>query len=139
MDGAASGILESVTHKSLHAQNFSRASSKASHVLTDLTSRYFSLVASTCARYAEHAGRTSVTMADAMNALTEVGISLEELADYAIGEGIELSNYAPLTARRQEELSLLRGDGRQYMVVRILTRSLWCFRRFGRRAKDRSR
>lgn len=126
MDGAASGILESVTYKTLHAQNFSRASSKASHVLTDLTSRYLSLVASTCARYAEHAGRTSVTMSDAMNALTEVGTSLEELADYAVGEGMELTSYTPLTARRQEELALLRGDDPQPWLINILNSCLWC-------------
>ncbi|KAH8112115.1 hypothetical protein DFH11DRAFT_1609803 [Phellopilus nigrolimitatus] len=116
MDAGTTGLLESVTQKTLHAQNFSRASSQASHVLTDLLSRYVSLVATTCAQYAEHAGRASVSIGDAMLALDELGVSVDELADYAEGEGRELSRYAGSTSRRAEELALLKdtlAEGRR--------------------------
>ncbi|KAI5119342.1 hypothetical protein M0805_004019 [Coniferiporia weirii] len=116
MDNGATGLLESVTHKTLHAQNFSRASSQASHVLTDLLSRYISLLATTCAQYAEHAGRGSVSVHDAVLAFDELGVSVDELTDYAEGEGRELARYAGSTARRAEELALLKdalADGRR--------------------------
>ena len=126
MDGAASNILESVTYKTLHAQNFNRTSSKASNVLTDLLSRYITLLASTCARYAEHAGRGSVSMVDAMNALGEVGVSLEELNEYVEGEGLDMTRYAPQTTRRMEELALMKGRYHGIgQAVELLTRFLF--------------
>ena len=137
MDGAASNILESVTYKTLHAQNFNRTSSKASNVLTDLLSRYITLLASTCARYAEHAGRGSVSMVDAINALGEIGVSLEELTEYAEGEGIDMTRYAPRTARRMEELAVMKGRCREIrQVVGSLTRSLLFNRSPRRGTKD---
>ena len=57
MDVAATSFLESATQRTLHAHNFSRSSSEATHVLADLLGRYYTLLASTCARYAEHAAR----------------------------------------------------------------------------------
>ncbi|THH03167.1 hypothetical protein EW145_g6474 [Phellinidium pouzarii] len=110
MDAGMNGLLDSVTHKTLHAQNFSRASSQASHVLTDLLSRYMSLLATTCSQYAEHAGRASVSVHDAVLALDELGVSVDELTDYAEGEGRELTRYASNTARRAEELTLLKDS-----------------------------
>ena len=112
MDSAANALLESVTQKTLFAHNFNRASTQASHVLTDLLSRYVSLLTSTCVRYAEHAGRTSVVIPDALLALDEIGVSVEELKDFAQGEGREalFEGYATQTSRRAEELALLKGQ-----------------------------
>lgn len=109
MDAGTSSLLESVTLKTLHAQNFSRSSTRASHVLTDLLSRYMSLLMTTCARYAEHAGRTTVSVHDAFLALNELGITVDELVDYADGEAHELSRYVGTTSRRAEELAVLKG------------------------------
>ena len=111
MDSAANALLESVTQKALYAYNFNRASTQASHVLTDLLARYVSLLTSTCARYAEHAGRTFIAVPDAILALDEPGVSVEELRDYAQGDGREmlLEGFTTLTSRRAEELALLKG------------------------------
>ena len=111
MDGTTSGLLDSVTQRTLYAQNFNRASSQASHVLTDLLCRYISLLASTCARYADHAGRTTVAMPDAILALDELGLSVDELFEYVEREGNDLraEGYTTITSRRAEELTLLKG------------------------------
>ncbi|EJD04905.1 uncharacterized protein FOMMEDRAFT_166651 [Fomitiporia mediterranea MF3/22] len=111
MDGSLNTTLESVTQRTLYSQNFSRSSSQASHALTDLLSRYVSLLATTCARYAEHAGRASVSVPDAMLALNELGVSVDELKDYVEGEGREMSveNYAFQTEERREWFVRLKG------------------------------
>ena len=109
MEDGTSALLESVTLKTLHAYNFSRTSSEASHVLTDLLSRYISLLAATCAQYAEHAGRSYVSPADIVSSLEELGVSVDELKDYCEGEGREMTRYTSSTARRMEELAVLKG------------------------------
>lgn len=109
MESGSLNLLESVTLKTLHAHNFHRASSEATHVLTDLLSRYVTLLATTCAQYAEHAGKNHVSVRDAVMALDELGVSFEELVDYGEVDGREMSRYAISTARREEELSVLRG------------------------------
>ncbi|KAJ7222465.1 hypothetical protein GGX14DRAFT_388267 [Mycena pura] len=103
MEYAAYKLLESATHRSIHAAAFSRASTHASAVLTDLLVRYISLLASTSAKYAQHAGRTTVASADALEALDELGFGLQDLIDY-VPEAKELSRYAVYSARRVEEL-----------------------------------
>ncbi|KAG6855968.1 hypothetical protein H0H87_008909 [Tephrocybe sp. NHM501043] len=110
METAACKLLESATHRTLHAQAFSRSSSQASMVLTDLLSRYLALVASTCAKYASHAGRTNITVNDALGALGDMGVELEELREYAGTEGRELGRYALWTARRVEDLGELKAQ-----------------------------
>lgn len=122
MDGAACALLESVTQKTLYAHNFNRASTQATHVLTDLLARYVSLLTTTCARYAEHAGRTSVSIPDAILALDEIGTSIGELTDYAQGDGRELflNDFATVTSRRMEELALLKGHYRWRRVFHVL-------------------
>ncbi|KAL0952315.1 hypothetical protein HGRIS_006600 [Hohenbuehelia grisea] len=94
MDHAAHKILESATYRALHAQGFSRSSSQASLVLTDLLSRYLSLLSSTCAKYAQHAGRTTLSPRDALNALDELGVSSDELKEYCASEGLEMGRYS---------------------------------------------
>jgi Wiskott-Aldrich syndrome protein len=103
-------ILEQATHRTLHAHSFSRSSSQASLVLTDLLSRYLSLLSLTCAKYAQHAGRTGLTARDAFCALDELGVSMEELDEYCTSEGIELGRYAVHSARRVEDLNELKGQ-----------------------------
>ncbi|KAG5635122.1 hypothetical protein H0H81_012382 [Sphagnurus paluster] len=99
MQEATSKILESATHRTLHAHAFSRSSSQASLVLTDLLARYLALLSSTCAKYATHAGRTRLSVYDALGALEDLGLSVPELTEYATGEGKELARYAVWSTR----------------------------------------
>ncbi|KAG6838157.1 hypothetical protein C0991_001464, partial [Blastosporella zonata] len=108
MELAAAKLLESATHRTLHAHAFSRSSTQASIVLTDLLSRYLALLAGTCAKYASHAGRTGVTVHDALGALGDLGVEMDELREYAATEGRELARYALWTARRVEDLGELK-------------------------------
>ncbi|KAJ6468990.1 hypothetical protein C8R47DRAFT_799621 [Mycena vitilis] len=103
MEYASHKLLEAATHRSIHAAAFSRSSTHASSVLTDLLARYISLLASSAARYAQHAGRTTVTSTDALEALDDLGFGLQDLIDY-VPEAKELSRYAVYSARRVEEL-----------------------------------
>jgi histone H3/H4 len=118
MENGAFKLLESATHRTLHAQNFARSSSQASLVLTDLLSRYLNLLVSTCAKYSSHAGRTNISARDALSSLEEMGISLDELSDYCMTEGRELARYAPHTARRMEDLHDFRGQYYFYIKYR---------------------
>ncbi|KAF9071027.1 hypothetical protein BDP27DRAFT_1219607 [Rhodocollybia butyracea] len=103
MDGGAQKLLESSVLRTLHAQNFSRSSVSASLVLTDLLSRYLVLLTSTCARYAEHSGRTRINVKDAVVALEELGVSIEELEEFGRIEGGELGRYALVRSQRRVE------------------------------------
>lgn len=78
-------------------------------MLTDLLSRYLLILSSTCAKYAEHAGRTDLAAQDAFGALDELGVSMGELEEYCSSEGAELGRYAVNTARRVEELKDFKG------------------------------
>ena len=109
MDAGAKKLLETATIETLHANNFSRASTQATQVLTDLLSRYLSLVASTCAKYAEHAGRLRLSARDAVSALGELGLDVQELSEYATTEGRELTRYARHSTRRVEDLNEFKG------------------------------
>jgi Wiskott-Aldrich syndrome protein len=109
MDGKARAALESAVHRTLHAHGFSRSSSQSSIVLTDLLSRYLSLLSSTCAKYAHHAGRTNLSARDAFCALDELGVSIDEFGEYCTSEVTELGRYAVNTVRRMEELKDFRG------------------------------
>ena len=104
MDSGAHKLLESATQRTLHAHAFSRSSTQASSVLTDLLSRYLALLTSTCAKYAQHAHRTSLNVHDAIGALDELGVNLDELRDYCVAEGKELNRYALISSRRVEDL-----------------------------------
>jgi histone H3/H4 len=110
MDSGTHKLLESATHRTLHANNFSRSSSQASLVLTDLLSRYLSLLSTTCTKYAQHAGRNGLTAWDAFCALEELGVSMEELKEYCATEGSELGRYTVRSVRRVEDLNELKGQ-----------------------------
>ncbi|KZT68102.1 hypothetical protein DAEQUDRAFT_693189 [Daedalea quercina L-15889] len=105
MDPAARKLLESVTHETLHAHNFARSSAQASGVFTDVLHRYLELLTTTCAKYAEHAGRLSLTFRDAQSALNELGLGVDELSEYAATEGREMARYAVHSQRRVEDLA----------------------------------
>lgn len=108
MDAGAKKLLETVTLETLHAHHFSRASSQATSVLTDLLSRYLTLLSSTCAKYAEHAGRLRLNARDAECALGELGVDVRELSEYC-AEGRDMSRYATHTGRRVEDLNEFKG------------------------------
>lgn len=112
-DQGAKKVLETATIKTLHAHNFSRASSQATSVMTDLLSRYFTVLTETCARYADHAGRTRLTAKDAIRALDDLGVDMEELSQYCATEGRELSRFAVHTGRRMEDLNEFKGRFRR--------------------------
>lgn len=109
MDAGAKKLLETATIETLHAHHFSRASTQATSVLTDLLSRYLTVLSTTCAKYAEHAGRLRLTARDAVCALEELGVGMEELSEYCVTEGREMSRYNTHTARRIEDLSEFKG------------------------------
>ncbi|KAF5376114.1 hypothetical protein D9615_007772 [Tricholomella constricta] len=110
MENASTKLLESATHRTLHAHAFSRTSTQASLVLTDLLSRYLALLSATCAKYAAHAGRTSLCVHDAIGALEELGVSVDELNEYVGGEGKEMSRYAIWSGRRVEDLNEFKAQ-----------------------------
>ena len=110
MDVGAKKLLETVTIETLHANHFSRASSQATTVLTDLLSCYLTLLSTTCAKYAEHAGRLRLSARDAECALGELGVDVGELNEYCATEGREMSKYAVHTARRAEDLNEFKGQ-----------------------------
>lgn len=109
MDTGARKLLETVTIETLHAHQFSRSSLQATQVLTDLLSRYLTLLSSTCAKYAEHAGRLKLTANDAICALDELGVDVQELGEYCVSEGRELARYGVHTARRMEDMNEFHG------------------------------
>jgi histone H3/H4 len=116
MENGAQKLLESATIRTLHAHNFSRSSTQASLVLTDLFSRYLDLVTSTCAKYAEHAGRTKLSIRDAVEALDELGVGVAELKEYCAIEGAELGRYSIKSARRVEDMNEFRGGQLRYWI-----------------------
>lgn len=103
-------MLESITFETLHAHNFTRSSSQATLVLTDLLSRYLTLLSAGCAKYAEHAGRLKLTVRDAVSALDELGVGVDELNEYCASEARDISRYAVHTARRIEDLNEFKGQ-----------------------------
>lgn len=132
MDACATKFLESATLRTLHAHNFTRSSTIATHVLTDLLARYFTLLATTSSEYADHANRTEPSMWDAVGALDELGVSLEDLTDFYDTEGRDLGRYAIQTSRRAEELAELKGQSKysrlRGTILIIMANSVACLR-----------
>ncbi|KAF9451317.1 hypothetical protein P691DRAFT_699504 [Macrolepiota fuliginosa MF-IS2] len=110
METAATKLLESATIKTLHAHSFSRSSTQASLVLSDLLARYLALLSETCAKYAHHAGRSGLSVYDAVAALEEMGVGVEELSQYCSIEAKELNRYASHSARRIEDLNEFKAQ-----------------------------
>lgn len=110
MEHSTRKLLETATLETLHAHSFSRSSAQATHVLTDLLARYLALLSTSCAKYAQHAGRLRLTVHDAVSVLDELGVGVEELSEYCATEARDLSRYAVHTARRMEDLNELKGQ-----------------------------
>jgi histone H3/H4 len=126
MDAGAHKLLETIILKTLHAHSFTRSSTQASLALTDLLSQYLVLLATTCSQYAQHAGRLNITVRDAMSALDELGVSMDELHEYCGTEGDELERYSGHCAKRQEDLSEFKGQSERddCHIFSVLTPSL---------------
>lgn len=103
-------MIETIILKTLHAHSFTRSSTQASLALTDLLSQYLVLLATTCSQYAQHAGRLNITVRDAMSALDELGVSMDELHEYCGTEGDELARYSAHCGKRQEDLSEFKAS-----------------------------
>ncbi|EJF60090.1 hypothetical protein DICSQDRAFT_137672 [Dichomitus squalens LYAD-421 SS1] len=110
MDASAKKILETVATKTLHAHGFSKSSTHANLVLADVTSRYLAFLAQTVAKYAEHAGRHHISVCDAVEAIDELGTSVDELKDYCATEGKDMARYATHSAKRLEDLAELKAQ-----------------------------
>ncbi|GJJ13966.1 hypothetical protein Clacol_008223 [Clathrus columnatus] len=110
-------VLHTTTTRALHAHNFSKTSTRATYILTNILSRYLILLSETCARHAQHAGRTGITVREAVSALEEIGVDIDELREYAEGEVEDLLRYTAQTAKRAEELAEIKSairDGSYY-------------------------
>lgn len=107
---AAATVLDSVILKILHAHNFSRTSSQASVVLTNLVSRYLLLLSSVSGNYAELSGRSKVNIWDVLSSLGDLGVTLEELDEYSVSEGKELGRYGSSSTRRLDDLLEFRSN-----------------------------
>lgn len=110
MDNAAHKVLESSIHRTLHANSFSRASTQATFVLTDLLSRYLQLLTASCAKYSQHAGRSNISIRDVVGALDDLGLSVDELGEFFTLEGRDLSRYAVYTPRRAEDMNEFKSQ-----------------------------
>ncbi|XP_006455787.1 hypothetical protein AGABI2DRAFT_210360 [Agaricus bisporus var. bisporus H97] len=109
MESAATKLVHAAAVKTLHAYNFSRSSSTAAITLSDLLARYLALLSESCAKYARHAGRTNLSVYDAVAVLDELGIGMDELADFCASEAKELNRYASNSVRRIEDLNEFRA------------------------------
>ncbi|KAI0790918.1 hypothetical protein C8Q75DRAFT_758475 [Abortiporus biennis] len=111
MEQGAKKLLETSIYSTLHANQFSRSSTQATNILADLLSRYLLILSSTCARYATHAGRLRMTAKDAVSALEELGVDVEELSQFVSGEGRDMAiRYGVHTQRRLEDMAEFRAS-----------------------------
>ena len=109
METGAKKILETTTIKTLHAHGFAKSSTQANLVLADVLSRYLTHLSTTAAKYAEHAGRRTLTARDVVEAFGELGTSVEELKEYCAAEARDMARYAVHSAKRVEDLADMRG------------------------------
>ncbi|KAH8822699.1 hypothetical protein DL96DRAFT_1618807 [Flagelloscypha sp. PMI_526] len=107
MEFAAETLLASTIHRTLHAQGFTRSSSQAASVLTDLLSRYLTLLTSSAAKYATLCGRSGLLDArDLIEAMDDMGVSIDDLSNYYSSEGRDFMYL--ISRRREEDLAELR-------------------------------
>jgi histone H3/H4 len=123
METAATKLVHAASVKTLHAYSFSRSSSTAALTLADLLARYLALLSESCAKYAHHAGRTNLSVYDAVAVLDELGIGVDELADFCSYEARELNRYASNSARRIEDLNDFRGALSLSPLARVISLS----------------
>lgn len=123
MESAVRQHLHSVTLRTLQAHAFNRASSLAAYTLTDVLQQYLTLLAATAKQHAEHSGRTGqgCNIWDVMAALSEVGVEVDELEEFVLGEAVDMKPYA-LANRRTEEKE--RPDAREEEEEDVVSRKL---------------
>ena len=98
MESSVRQHLVSIVVRILHAHHFTRCSAVASAVLTDVVERYLELLALTAAQHAHHSGRSIPNILDAVAALTELGVTAEDLLQYGLGpEASDVAKYHLMT------------------------------------------
>ena len=113
MNTSTKKILETVSIKTLHAHGFSKSSNHANILLADIASRYLANLAQTVANYAEHAGRHTISPADAVQAIDDLGTSVDELRDYCATECRDMARYAT----HSNNLHDLRGAFPRFLIA----------------------
>ncbi|KAF8335695.1 uncharacterized protein EI90DRAFT_3119982 [Cantharellus anzutake] len=94
--------LEYAVYRILHAHQFCKSSRRQMNILVDLLARYLELLASTCKIYAEHAGRGTGNIFDAVSALRELGVDISELAQWHNREGSVIPQSQRPTSRLED-------------------------------------
>lgn len=123
MEPAVRQHLHSVTLRTLQAHSFNRASNLAASALTDVLQQYLTLLAATAKHHAEHSGRTSqgCNVWDVLAALSEVGVEVDELQEFVLGEAVDMKPYAMANKNAEEkERSDLQQEDEEDVVSRRL-------------------
>jgi histone H3/H4 len=68
--------------KILHSHGITKASSISLQVFASLLDKYLKSTVESCQEYANHAGRTSLSVDDVLESLEEMGTVLDDLKDY---------------------------------------------------------
>ena len=108
----------------IHAHNFSKASSKAVDIVVDLLGHYLELLTATCASFAQHAGRDAANVHDAVVALGELGIDIQDIMEWCERDGVELSKFG--TGSLREHLEQFSGGQILSDINHILYSELRC-------------
>ena len=82
--------LRGLVRQVVHAHNFNKASSKAVDIVVDLLGHYLELLTATCASFAQHAGRDAANVHDAVMALEELGMDMQDIMEWCERDGVEL-------------------------------------------------
>lgn len=123
MEPAVRQHLHSVTLRTLQAHSFNRASNIAASALTDVLQQYLTLLAATAKHHAEHSGRTGqgCNVWDVLAALSEVGVEVDELQEFVLGEAVDMKPYAMANKNAEEkERSDVQQEDEEDVVSRRL-------------------
>ncbi|KAF8305831.1 hypothetical protein DL93DRAFT_2089228 [Clavulina sp. PMI_390] len=85
--------LRNATVTVVRAHDFAKTSQTAVHVLTDLLARFCDLLIGTTSEHAHLAGRTSANVLDALAALEELGMDVQDLMDWRRVDGPTIAEY----------------------------------------------
>ncbi|KAF9513503.1 hypothetical protein BS47DRAFT_1344152 [Hydnum rufescens UP504] len=104
--------LRRLVRQVVHANNFTKASSKALDIVVHLLGHYLELLAAKCALFAQHTGRDGVNIHDALMALEESGMDVEDIMGWCGRDGVELSKFGPGSLREGfEQFSAILTEG----------------------------
>lgn len=121
---ASSHILH-VVHSLLSSAGFSKSSSQAIHLLTEVFERYLLLVASTSHHHSGHVGRRVATACDVERSLNELGTSTEDIQRWFEEEGGDVAGQwlsVEEEAEREESLGTIRrprGESLSWSVKQV--------------------